>query len=217
LANLIGAGLARLRAASAGKAGASPIVGEWDGSETACAVGAKGSRAGKRRMNAAVPLKSNFYLRLEHEIQTGWGGSARSGRNFTSCSRHGATLFQQLGAPLGRASRAIPIVLISEGIGGLGPSSAPHLSGACLQQHMALERLESQIRLAPVIFLVSRGANLGGVPDCPNATQPEPFAVSTFFIRPHRVNWQVTCRIWVGGCVTFARSKGHFSQALSFS
>ena len=66
----MGAGRARFRAASAGKACASPIFGEWDGSETARAPSAIGPKARARRMNAAVPSESNLNLRLEHQFQT---------------------------------------------------------------------------------------------------------------------------------------------------
>jgi len=53
------AGRARFRAASARKACASPIFGEWDGSETARAAS---GQAGERRMNAAVPGKACLAL-----------------------------------------------------------------------------------------------------------------------------------------------------------
>jgi hypothetical protein len=49
-----------LRAASAREEGTSPIVGEWDGSETGSAASGQGSYAGERRMNAAVSKKANL-------------------------------------------------------------------------------------------------------------------------------------------------------------
>jgi hypothetical protein len=81
-------------------------------------------------MNVAVPSESNLNLRLSHELQTAMGGSAERGRNFALCSRHGATLFQRLYAPLARVAREVPAVLILEGIGGFAPASAP-----CLSEH----------------------------------------------------------------------------------
>ena len=124
------AGVVRLRAASVGKARASPIVGEWDGSGTASAPSVIGPGAGERRMNVAVPSESNLNLRLSHELQTAMGGSAERGRNFALCSRHGATLFQRLYDTAGARRARGPAVLIIEGIGGFAPASAP-----CLSEH----------------------------------------------------------------------------------
>ena len=59
------------------------------------------------------------------------------------------------------------------------------------------ERFESAVRLAPVIFFGE--PNLVDVTGCPNATQPEPFTVSTLFLRPPKGNWQVICGIWRHG------------------
>jgi hypothetical protein len=62
--------------------------------------------------------------------------------------------------------------------------------------------MENRVRLAPVIIL--RETNLGGLryqnlPDALNATQPEPFTVSTSFIRPPTVNLQGDFRLRVKG------------------
>jgi hypothetical protein len=37
---------------------------------------------------------------------------------------------------------------------------------------------------------------MADVTGCPNATQPEPFTVSTPFLRPAQGNWQVICGFW---------------------
>jgi hypothetical protein len=42
----------------------------------------------------------------------------------------------------------------------------------------------------------SRSQLLADVTGCPNATQPEPFTVSDFFLRPRKGNWQAICGIW---------------------
>jgi hypothetical protein len=54
--------------------------------------------------------------------------------------------------------------------------------------------MESRVRLAPVIIF--RETIAADVPDAPNATQPEPFTVGMFFIRPAMGNWQAAS--WVG-------------------
>ncbi len=64
-------------------------------------------------------------------------------------------------------------------------------------EHLAPERFESGVRLAPVIFLGEPSP--ADVTGCPNATQPEPFTVSILFLRPPALNWQVACGIWQGG------------------
>jgi len=64
-----------------------------------------------------------------------------------------------------------------------------------LSQQQRRSGSKPDIRLAPVIFL--QEPFLADVTGCPNATQPEPFTVSVFFLRPPKVNWQVICGIWL--------------------
>src|SRR5580704_2426578 len=81
--------------------GACPIIGEWDGSGTTSAAVGVDRKAGERG-NVAVPTRSNLGfpwevfsledLRLEHELQTVAGSSARRCRDFfrllTASARH---------------------------------------------------------------------------------------------------------------------------------
>ena len=62
----------------------------------------------------------------------------------------------------------------------------------------APERL--QTRRPPCSRHLPPGANReADETGCPNATQPEPFTVSTLFLRPPKGNWQVICGIWRHG------------------
>jgi hypothetical protein len=56
--------------------------------------------------------------------------------------------------------------------------------------------MESRVRLAPVIIFKETSA--ADVPGAPNATQPEPFTVGVFFIRPAMGNWQAALRVGTG-------------------
>ncbi len=62
-------------------------------------------------------------------------------------------------------------------------SSAPDLVGPMAPQGVRKRR-------PPRSRHHLKGDNRGGRAGCPNATQPEPFTVSTFFIRPPAGNWQ---------------------------
>jgi hypothetical protein len=115
-----------LRAASARAGGMRPIFGEWNGSETASLASGQGSRAGERRMNAAVPIEANLDLRLEHELQTAMRRQRGARPQFRS-SAHGMAraCSSSLTAAGTRIAREVPAVLILEGVGvRFAPSSA---------------------------------------------------------------------------------------------
>jgi len=58
---------------------------------------------------------------------------------------------------------------------------------------VALRRIESCVRPAPVASAEPIVAN---APEAVTRTQPEPFIVSTPFLRPVPPNWQVACGIY---------------------
>jgi hypothetical protein len=82
-----------LRAASAREEGTSPIVGEWDGSETASA--ASDEDPGEGRMNAAVPMRWDLNLRLEHELQTAMGAAAQGAAAIGKLADSITTIYRQ--------------------------------------------------------------------------------------------------------------------------
>lgn len=123
-------------------------------------------------------------LRLEHELQTVYGATALGAlpRVLKPTAPHDERGRNELPAPASRArlrlssslrvsaSLACPTVLPRTGAGG-GRKRRPPRS----RHHRWGDR---------------RGGRAG----CPDATQPEPFTVSTSFIRPSAVNWQG--RLW---------------------
>jgi hypothetical protein len=193
------AGRARFRAASARKACASPIFGEWDGSETARAPSAIGPKARGRRMNAAVPSKSNLNLRLEHQFQTAMRRQRGARPQFRS-SAHGMAQYRSSGFLRHWHARC------ARG------SGCPHPRGhsAALRRHrhhVCREHDSNKIwcrsgskatsASLPSSFSGSQSRRtITAFAGCPNATQPEPVTVSTLFIRPLAGNWQVGCGIW---------------------
>jgi hypothetical protein len=135
--------------------------------------------AGERRMNAAVPMRSNL-LRLEHELQTVVDGSALAAA--ITLSAHGigdaaSAAHRCRHAPHGK----LRLPSSFKGIR-LANSSA---SG---RRVLAPERIESGVRLAPAI-----GSHRGGRAGRPDGTQPEPLTVSLLFLRPRVRNWQAAC------------------------
>jgi hypothetical protein len=56
---------------------------------------------------------------------------------------------------------------------------------------VALQRIESSVCPAPGSYL--REPTLAHAPEAVTRTQPEPFIVSTLFLRPVPPNWQVAC------------------------
>ena len=148
-------------------------------------------------------------LRLEHELQTVAGSSARRCRDFfrllTASARHltgsdvrhwHARHARGSGCLLPRGYRRRLLV---------PPSLAPF--GAARVRNRSSKR-------RPPWFPVS-GSHFGGRAGCPNATQPEPVTVSTFFIRPCIGNWQVACGLWHDG-LEFPPLRGHFCRDLKF-
>jgi hypothetical protein len=59
---------------------------------------------------------------------------------------------------------------------------------------VALQRIESSVCPAP--GLPWREPTLAHAPEAVTRTQPEPFIVSTLFLRPLPANWQVACGIY---------------------
>ena len=104
-----------------------------------------------------------------------------------------------------RLTREVPVVLFLEGT-----------RRRSSQLHAARTRrrgLKSGVRLAPVIIL--RETITADVPDCPNATQPEPVTVSMIFIRPRMGNWQVAFGHWFDFS-KFRAPRCHFCRDLKF-
>src|SRR5580704_2908467 len=178
--------------------GASPIIGEWDGSGTTSAAVGVDRTAGERG-NVAVPTRSNLGfrwegfsledfspedlspedLRLEHELQTVAGGSARRCRDFfrllTASARHcSGSVVRHWHARRARGS-GCPL---SRGYRRRFARSA--VFGAFWRHKSSKHEFESDIRPGSRFS----GSHFGGRAGCPNATQPEPVTVSTFFIRP---------------------------------
>src|SRR5580698_5089477 len=155
--------------------GACPIIGEWDGSGTTSAAVGVDRKAGERG-NVAVPTRSNLGfrwegfsledLRLEHELQTVAGSSARRCRDFfrllTASARHcsgsvvrhwHARHARGSGCPLSRGyRRRLPV----------SPSLA-HFGAARVRNKGSKQECESDIRLGSRF----RGAILADVPDAP--------------------------------------------------
>jgi hypothetical protein len=59
---------------------------------------------------------------------------------------------------------------------------------------VALRRIESSDCPAPRPSF--KGADVAHAPEAVTRTQPEPFIVSTLFLRPVPPNWQVACGIY---------------------
>jgi hypothetical protein len=72
---------------------------------------------------------------------------------------------------------------------------------------VALQQIESSVCPAP---RSSYGSLVAHAPEAVTRTQPEPFIVSTPFIRPVPPNWQVACGIYPR-----ARRISPYSQAFS--
>jgi hypothetical protein len=148
-------------------------------------------------------------LRLEHELQTVAGSSAWRCRDFFAYSRHRRDIVPAaLFATGTRVAREAPAVLFLEGIG-----------FACsfrrLWRDLAPQEFETGVlKRRPPWFPVS-GSHFGGRAGCPNATQPEPVTVSTFFIRPRIGNWQVACGLWLDFS-KFRPPRSHFCRDLKF-
>jgi len=98
-------------------------------------------------------------------------------------------------------TRAVLVVLIPTGLGRalrrqqMPPSSktwsvwtsSPRSSWHCSGSKAAFARLPDYLRGEPI---------LAHAPEAVTRTQPEPFIVSTLFLRPLPSNWQVVCGIY---------------------
>lgn len=147
-------------------------------------------------MNAAAPLRSDFDLRLEHEFQTVMGrqryAPPQSLSNAYGLGRN--TVPGAMAAHGTRVTREAPVVLLLEGIS-VACSYRRRRRQVVLKpwrQRVPKAGFESGVRLAPVPVV---GNQFGGRAGCPNAIQPEPFTVSTSFIRPSMGNWQAACAL----------------------
>jgi hypothetical protein len=74
---------------------------------------------------------------------------------------------------------------------------------------VALRRIESSVCPAPGSSL--REPIVAHAPEAVTRTQPEPFIVSTLFIRPQPANWQVACGIYPQVRRVFALLPGLFT------
>ena len=99
-------------------------------------------------MNAAVLIRSNLNLRLEHGLQTAMGRQRQTRPQFRSnaygMARHGRS--SSFAADT-RVARGFRSVFVLKGIG------VACIVGARCFGTLAPERFESGVRLAPVIFL----------------------------------------------------------------
>lgn len=135
-------------------------------------------------------------MRLEHELQTAMMRQRRARPRFRSFAHGMARHPVSSLALLARASREVPAVLLFKGIGVAYVLGAMFAGGMPFRdmasiKHTAPERFE-KLR-PPRSRHLSRGASSGGLKaqrlaGCTNATQPEPFTVSTLFLRPLAVN-----------------------------
>jgi len=192
-----------------GRAVTGPIFGGWNGLKAAGAASGVAPADGERSMNTAEPDELNLDLRLEHELQTVAGSSARRCRDFFAYSRHRRDIVPAaLFATGTRVAREAPAVLFLEGIG-------VACSFRRLWRDLAPQEFETGVfKRRPPWFPVS-GSHFGGRAGCPNATQPEPVTVSTFFIRPRMGNWQVACALWLDFS-KFQAPRRHFCRDLKF-
>jgi len=182
IANLVKAGAAgrpvpKRRRGTVGR----PFVGEKNGLERRGHKTGVGQPASLRRMNAAVPLRSNL-LRLEHELRTVVNGSASSCRDYSGCMRY---LRHRLGCGNRRRHAAARKVRLPCSLRVSGSLVRPRA-----QRAGAPERIESGVHLRSPF-----GSRRGGRAGCPDGTQPEPLTVSDPFLRPLARNWQAACAI----------------------
>jgi len=168
-----------------------------------------GSNLGFRWEGFSLEDISPEDLRLEHELQTVAGSSARRCRDFFAYSRHRRdTVPAALFATGTRVAREAPAVLFLEGIG-------VACSFRRLWRDLAPQEFETGVfKRRPPWFPVS-GSHFGGRAGCPNATQPEPVTVSMIFIRPRMGNWQVACALWLNFS-KFRAPRHHFCRDLKF-
>ena len=75
---------------------------------------------------------------------------------------------------------------------------------------VALQRIESSVCPAPETSLGE--PIVAHAPEAVTRTQPEPFIISTLFIRPQAANWQVACGIYPQAGRVFALLPGLFAR-----
>src|SRR5580704_1819854 len=172
--------------------GASPISGEGNGLDTPNAAGiarTAGKRAARMQPNLDFPLEDlREDLRLEHELQTAMRATAEPSQFLSIAHGIGATSAPAARRPLGYPPRTGFRLSFSSRESALlaGPPSSARFGA------------EGGRKLDPPwVPSFSWGATLGAgfrlaFAGCPNATQPEPVTVSTFFLKPRTVNWQAT-------------------------
>jgi hypothetical protein len=169
--------------------GASPIVGEGNGLDSRNAAGVvckAGKRAAQMHPNPDFPLEDLWEdLRVEHELQTAMRATAQPSQFLSITHGIGATRAPAAGSCWVPVTHGVPAVLFLKGIGLLaGPPSSARFGAE------GVRKLDP-----PWVPSFSWGATLGAgfrlaFAGCPNATQPEPVTVSTFFLKPRTVNWQ---------------------------
>jgi hypothetical protein len=146
-----------------------------------------GSSVGARRMNAAVPIRSNL-SRLEHKLQTVVDGDAGAAAISLKCRRLSATRLRRHSSPSVHAPHGkFRLPCSFEGISSLFGS-----------RHWRHERRTDQKRGSKPAFACGpavAGTIAADVPDALTGTQSEHFAVSHLFIRPQPRNWQAAYRI----------------------
>ena len=129
-----------------------------------------GPVASARRMNAAVPIRSNL-LRLEHELQTVVDGSACAAG--ITLSAHGigdtasAAHMPPARAPLG-------LLRLPCSFKGIGLASSSVSVGALLRRNGSKAASAS----TPAI-----GSHRGGRAECPDGTQPEHFDRQPYLLK----------------------------------
>jgi hypothetical protein len=126
-------------------------------------------------------------------------GSAARGRDFARCRRCGATPLSGFAAAKARRARSgsssSPLALAELCVAASAVSVEDMIGlNIFCTNVVALQRIESSVCPTPRTSL--REPMMAHAPEAVTRTQPEPFIVSTPFLRPVPPNWQVVCGIY---------------------
>jgi hypothetical protein len=146
--------------------------------------------ASARRINAAVPIRSNL-LGLEHRLQTvvdgdGWAAAILLSR------RYSATRPRRHTPPAHVPHRRLRLPCSFKGVGGASSSSASEARESAGMDRNPRSPAVSLSMVAP--WETSRRTCRG-----PDGTQPEHSPSATPFIKPRAVNWQAACALCPNG------------------
>ena len=140
--------------------------------------------------------------------------SAERGRDFAKCRRCGATPLSGFAAAKARRawsrSSSSPVALAELCVAANAVSVGDMIGLNIFSTNVvALQRIESSVCPTPATSL--RGPMVAHAPEAVTRTQPEPFIVSTPFLRPVPPNWQVVCGTYPQAERVFALLPGLFA------